>query len=101
MPENEPLKRSEKLLHELRSMWVCIIVEEEHVGLPQLEPLATECGFHLVKNLAIVYRIHCDTGGNVKAGLHWYGNTNAACEKDAYVHVGKFVNCSAFAEAAN
>ncbi len=38
---------------------------------------------------------------NVKAGLHRYANTNAACKNDAYVHVGKFVNCSAFAEAAN
>ncbi len=28
-------------------------------------------------------------------------NVNAACEKDAYVYVGKFVHCSAFAEAAN
>ncbi len=37
----------------------------------------------------------------VKAGLHRYGNTNAECDKDAYVHVGKFVNCSAFAETAN
>ncbi len=37
----------------------------------------------------------------LKVGLHWYGNTNAACEKDAYVHVGKSVNCSAFDEAAN
>ncbi len=37
----------------------------------------------------------------LKAGLHRYANTNAACGKDAYVHVGKFVNCSAFAEAAN
>ncbi len=37
----------------------------------------------------------------LKAGSHRYANTNAACEKDAYVHVGKFVNCSAFLEAAN
>ncbi len=37
----------------------------------------------------------------VKAGLHRYANTNAACENDAYVLVGKFVNCSAFAEATN
>ncbi len=37
----------------------------------------------------------------LKAGLHRNANTNAACENDAYVHVGKFVNCSAFAEAAN
>ncbi len=37
----------------------------------------------------------------VKAGLHWNANTTAACEKDAYIHVGKFVNCSAFAKAAN
>ncbi len=35
----------------------------------------------------------------IKAGLH--RNTNTACENDAYVHVGKFVDCSAFAEAAN
>ncbi len=26
---------------------------------------------------------------------------NVACENDAHVHVGKFVDCSAFAEAAN
>ncbi len=37
----------------------------------------------------------------VKAGLHWNANMNAACENDAYVHVSKFVDCSAFAEAAN
>ncbi len=37
----------------------------------------------------------------LKAGLHRNTNTNAACENDAYVHVGKFVDCSAFAEAAN
>ncbi len=37
----------------------------------------------------------------IKAGLHRYANTNAACGKDAYIHVGKFVNCSVFAEAAN
>ncbi len=36
-----------------------------------------------------------------KAGLHRNANTNAACENDAYVHVGKFVDCSAFFEAAN
>ncbi len=36
-----------------------------------------------------------------KAGLHQNANTNAACENDAYVHVGKFVDCLAFAEAAN
>ncbi len=35
----------------------------------------------------------------VKEGLH--RNANAACENDAYVHVDKFVDCSAFAEAAN
>ncbi len=28
-------------------------------------------------------------------------NMNAACENDAYVYIGKFVHCSAFAEAAN
>ncbi len=28
-------------------------------------------------------------------------NVNAACENDAYVYVGKFVHCSAFAEAAD
>ncbi len=33
----------------------------------------------------------------VKAGLHW--NTNVACENDAYVYVGKFVDCWAFAKA--
>ncbi len=38
---------------------------------------------------------------SIKAGLHRNTNTNAACENDAYVHVGKFVDCSAFAEAAN
>ncbi len=38
---------------------------------------------------------------NVKASLHRNANTNAACENDTYVHVGKFVDCSAFAEAAN
>ncbi len=37
----------------------------------------------------------------IKAGLYRYANTNAACENDAYVYVGKFVNCSAFAEAAD
>ncbi len=37
----------------------------------------------------------------VKAGLHPNANTNTACENDAYVYVGKFVDCSAFAEAAN
>ncbi len=37
----------------------------------------------------------------VKAGLHRNANTNAACENDANVHVGKFVDCSAFVEAAN
>ncbi len=37
----------------------------------------------------------------IKAGLHRNANTNPACENDAYVHVGKFVDCSAFAEAAN
>ncbi len=37
----------------------------------------------------------------LKAGLHRNANTNAACENDAYVHVGKFLDCSAFAEAAN
>ncbi len=36
-----------------------------------------------------------------KAGLHRNANTNAACENNAYVHAGKFVDCSAFAEAAN
>ncbi len=36
---------------------------------------------------------------SVKAGLH--RNANAACENDAYVYVGKFVDCSAFAEVAN
>ncbi len=35
----------------------------------------------------------------MKAGLH--RNANAACENDAYVYVGKFVDCWAFAEAAN
>ncbi len=35
----------------------------------------------------------------VKTGLH--RNTNAACENDVYIHVCKFVDCSAFAEAAN
>ncbi len=35
------------------------------------------------------------------AGLHRNANTNAACENDAYVHVGKFVDCSAFAKTAN
>ncbi len=39
--------------------------------------------------------------GCIKASLHWNENTNAACENDVYVHVGKFVDCSAFAEAAN
>ncbi len=34
-----------------------------------------------------------------KAGLH--RNANAACENDAYVCVGKLVDCWAFAEAAN
>ncbi len=38
---------------------------------------------------------------SLKAGLHRNANTNAACKNDAYVHVGKFVDCSAFAEAAN
>ncbi len=38
---------------------------------------------------------------SLKAGLHQNANTNAACENDAYVHVCKFVDCSAFAEAAN
>ncbi len=38
---------------------------------------------------------------DIKAGLHRNANTNAACENDAYVHVSKFVDCSAFAEAAN
>ncbi len=37
----------------------------------------------------------------LKAGLHWNANTNAECENDVYVHVGKFVDCSAFAEAVN
>ncbi len=35
----------------------------------------------------------------VKAGLH--RNTNAACENNAYVYVGKLVDCWAFTEAAN
>ncbi len=38
---------------------------------------------------------------HLKAGLHRNANTNAACENNAYVHVGKFVDCTAFAEAAN
>ncbi len=37
----------------------------------------------------------------LKEGLHRDANTNAACENNAYVHMGKFVDCSAFAEAAN
>ncbi len=37
----------------------------------------------------------------LKAGLHRNANMNAACENDAYVHVGKVVDCLAFAEAAN
>ncbi len=37
----------------------------------------------------------------IKAGLHWNANTNATCENDAYIHIGKFVDCSAFAEVAN
>ncbi len=37
----------------------------------------------------------------MKAGSHRNANTNAACENNAYVHVGKFVDSSAFAEAAN
>ncbi len=28
-------------------------------------------------------------------------NVNAACENDVYVYVGKFVHCSALAEAGN
>ncbi len=35
----------------------------------------------------------------LKASLH--RNANAACENDVYVYVGKFVDCWAFAEAAN
>ncbi len=42
-----------------------VIAEEEHVVLPQLRPLAAECDFHLAKNLAMVYRIHCNARGNV------------------------------------
>ncbi len=42
---------------------------------------------------------HMSTKINVKAGL--YRNANAACENDAYVNVGKFVDCSVFAVAAN
>ncbi len=38
---------------------------------------------------------------SIKVGLHRNANTNVACENDAYVHVGKFEDCSAFAEAAN
>ncbi len=34
-----------------------------------------------------------------KVGLHRNAITNAACENNVYVHVGKFVYCSAFAEA--
>ncbi len=37
----------------------------------------------------------------IKAGLHRNANTNVACKNNAYAHVGKFVDCSAFAEAAN
>ncbi len=36
-----------------------------------------------------------------KAGLHRNANVNAAYENNAYIYVGKFVHCSAFAEAAN
>ncbi len=43
----------------------------------------------------------CRCGRTLKAGLYRNANTNAACENDAYVYVGKFVDCSAFAEAAN
>ncbi len=39
------------------------------------------------------------TTDSIKAGLH--RNANAACENDTYVYVGKFVDCSAFAKAAN
>ncbi len=39
--------------------------------------------------------------GPLKVGLHQNANMNAACENNAYVHVGKFVDCLAFAEAAN
>ncbi len=38
---------------------------------------------------------------HLKMGLHRNANRNAACENEAYVRVGKFVDCSAFAEAAN
>ncbi len=37
----------------------------------------------------------------LKAGLHRNANTNAACENNVYVYVGKFVDCLAFAKAAN
>ncbi len=37
----------------------------------------------------------------INAALHRKANANAACKNDAYVYVGKFVDCSAFAEAAN
>ncbi len=37
----------------------------------------------------------------INAGLHRNANTNAACKNDAYVHVGKFIDCLAFVEAAN
>ncbi len=50
--------------------------------------------------VTLVARLHL-VALPIKAGLHWKANTNAACENDAYVHVGKFVDCLAFAEAAN
>ncbi len=46
-------------------------------------------------------KFHTSTKKSVKAGLHQNTNTNAACVNDAYVHMGKFVDCSAFAEEAN
>ncbi len=53
-------------------------------------------------NLTITWRVKKQFRKvSVKAGLHRNANTNAACENDVFVHVGKFVDCLAFVEAAN
>ncbi len=47
------------------------------------------------------WKLFKNSATGLKAGLHRNANTNMACENAAYVHVGKFVDCSAFAEGAN